>query len=74
MAVDKPEKPDIIQATIKHLIKSGGGNGPVKPGNLRDRKVPNPAVRRKMRLMKRLIAPRRRAGRIPFAMYKEDKI
>ena len=44
----------------------------MKPGNLRIRKVPNPAVRRKMRLMKRLIAPRRRAGRIPFAMYKED--
>ena len=21
--------------TIEHLIKSGGGNGPVKPGNLR---------------------------------------
>ena len=22
-------------STISHLIKSGGGNGPVKPGNLR---------------------------------------
>jgi len=26
------------------LIKSGGGNGPMKPGNLADAKVPNPAA------------------------------
>jgi hypothetical protein len=38
------------RGTTEHLIKSGGGNGPVKPGNLQMRKVPNPAVRRKMRL------------------------
>ena len=24
-----------MHLTIEHLIKSGGGNGPVKPGNLR---------------------------------------
>ena len=48
--LDKRKKPAIIGSTIEHLIKSGGGNGPVKPGNLRRLKVPNPAVRRKMRL------------------------
>ncbi len=48
--LDKWRKPAIIGSTIEHLIKSGGGNGPVKPGNLRRLKVPNPAVRRKMRL------------------------
>ena len=26
------------------LIKSGGGNGPMKPGNLAEAKVPNPAA------------------------------
>ena len=31
------------ESKIEHLIKSGGGNGPVKPGNLRKRGVPNPA-------------------------------
>ncbi len=49
-SLDKWRKPAIIGSTIEHLIKSGGGNGPVKPGNLRKLKVPNPAVRRKMRL------------------------
>ena len=34
--VDKGQKAVIIALlTIKYLIKSGGGNGPVKPGNLR---------------------------------------
>jgi hypothetical protein len=34
--VDKGQKAVIIiPQTIKYLIKSGGGNGPVKPGNLR---------------------------------------
>jgi hypothetical protein len=34
--VDKGQKAAIIALlTIKYLIKSGGGNGPVKPGNLR---------------------------------------
>jgi hypothetical protein len=32
-----------MMAQLNSLIKSGGGNGPVKPGNLQDRKVPNPA-------------------------------
>ena len=32
------------------LIKSGGGNGPMKPGNLLFIKVPNPAAKRKMRI------------------------
>ena len=44
----------MIRPTNEYLIKSGGGNGPVKPGNLRRLKVPNPAVRRKMRLETRL--------------------
>ena len=33
--IDKPVKAVIMYVTIEHLIKSGGGNGPVKPGNLR---------------------------------------
>ena len=45
-----PDKICYTQTTIEHLIKSGGGNGPVKPGNLQFCVVPNPAVRRKMRL------------------------
>ena len=38
------------------LIKSGGGNGPMKPGNLLFIKVPNPAAKREMRI--RLFAHR----------------
>ena len=35
----------ITQNCIFCLIKSGGGNGPMKPGNLSERMlVPNPAV------------------------------
>ena len=50
ISLDKRHKPVIMHYTIEHLIKSGGGNGPVKPGNLQICKVPIPAVRRKMRL------------------------
>ena len=53
--------------TIEHLIKSGGGNGPMKPGNLRKRKVPNPAVKRKMRLYEHFDASRL-AGRVSCVM------
>ena len=43
---------------LHSLIKSGGGNGPMKPGNLHFCKVPNPAVvYREMRDL-RLIALR----------------
>ena len=44
------EKTDICIMKVKskyRLIKSGGGNGPMKPGNLRKRKVPNPAKQSK---------------------------
>ena len=33
----------IIEVQLNSLIKSGGGNGPMKPGNLLHSKVPNPA-------------------------------
>ena len=33
----------IIRVQLNSLIKSGGGNGPMKPGNLLHSKVPNPA-------------------------------
>ena len=33
----------IIEVQLNSLIKSGGGNGPMKPGNLFI-KVPNPAA------------------------------
>ena len=33
----------IIRIQLNSLIKSGGGNGPMKPGNLLKSKVPNPA-------------------------------
>ena len=41
--LDKYRITCIMMAQLNSLIKSGGGNGPVKPGNLQDRKVPNPA-------------------------------
>ena len=57
--IDNGEKTDIMQKEKLHsLIKSGGGNGPMKPGNLHFCKVPNPAVvYREMRDL-RLIALR----------------
>ena len=43
--VDNFEKILIIYKEIAYsLIKSGGGNGPMKPGNLAEAKVPNPAA------------------------------
>jgi len=48
--LDKRKKELYIKAQLHtSLIKSGGGNGPMKPGNLQC-KVPNPAARRKMRI------------------------
>ncbi len=57
--IDNGEKTDIMQKEKLHsLIESGGGNGPMKPGNLHFCKVPNPAVvYREMRDL-RLIALR----------------
>ena len=49
-SIDKNAICDIIITQFNIiLIKSGGGYGPVKPGNLQNCKVPNPAVKsRKM--------------------------
>ena len=42
--LDNYRKTDIITYELHtSLIKSGGGNGPMKPGNLQS-KVPNPAA------------------------------
>ena len=47
----------IMQKKTEHLIKSGGGNGPVKPGNLRRQGAKSGGDYRKMRLMTKLVAP-----------------
>ena len=45
ISVDFSEKICRIYKEIAYsLIKSGGGNGPMKPGNLAKAKVPNPAA------------------------------
>ena len=44
-SVDFFEKISKIFKEIAYsLIKSGGGNGPMKPGNLAEAKLPNPAA------------------------------
>ena len=44
-SLDKSGKYDNIpEKNAYSLIKSGGGNGPMKPGNLAEAKVPNPAA------------------------------
>ena len=46
--IDKFKKESIIVTQLHtSLIKSGGGNGPMKPGNLMKIKVPNPAAKTK---------------------------
>lgn len=54
--IDKAANLAIIAKKTEHLIKSGGGNGPVKPGNLRVQGAKS-GGERKMRLLLRLIYP-----------------
>lgn len=54
--IDKPIILAIIIKKTEHLIKSGGGNGPVKPGNLRVQGAKS-GGERKMRLLLRLTYP-----------------
>ena len=42
-SLDNPTKPAMIYMKIESLIKSGGGNGPMKPRQPVYFKVPNPA-------------------------------
>lgn len=51
LILDKPKNAVIIHTKTEHLIKSGGGNGPVKPGNLRRRGAKSGGDYREMRLI-----------------------
>ena len=55
--LDKRNFAVIILRKTEHLIKSGGGNGPVKPGNLRKRGAKSGGDYREMRLISKNFNP-----------------
>jgi len=65
-SLDNGEKTDILsQENSIHLIKSGGGNGPMKPGNLRKQGAKSGG---KSRDEETLFHARRRSVRVLFCV------